>query len=183
MPGYRRNYEGRVFFFTLVTRNRQKLFANEAASTALGQIYRQTAKERPWTTEVIVLLPDHLHMIWRLPPEDSDYSKRIAILKKRFTQWYLTGKGVEADIPVGQRRHRLRGVWQRRFWEHTIRDARDYRMHLDYIHTNPVKHGYVARPADWPWSSFHRYVKMEWYEKDWCGRVDLPEQVEYHWPE
>lgn len=86
-------------------------------------------------------------------------------------------------MPVtdSQRRLRRRGIWQVRFWEHIIRDARDFKMHLDYIHLNPVKHGLASRPADWPWSSFHRYVKAGEYEADWLGRADLPENVEYFW--
>ncbi len=131
----------------------------------------------------VVLLPNHLHMIWEMPEGDTDYSRRIAILKKRFTRVYLQQSGSEAVVSHGQQRHRRRGVWQPRFWEHTIRDAKDFRLHLDYIHGNPVKHGLVLRPVDWPWSSFHRYVSEGLYEPDWCGRVDLPGQVEYPWPE
>jgi len=131
----------------------------------------------------MVLLPNHLHMLWRMDEQDTDYSLRISILKKRFTRAYLKSGGHEAEVEAGQMRHRLRGVWQRRFWEHTIRDAKDFRMHLDYIHVNPVKHGLVERPADWRWSSFQRYVDMGWYEPDWCGRVELPSAVEYYWCE
>lgn len=131
----------------------------------------------------MVLLPDHLHMLWRMPDDDTDFSTRIAALKKRFTRAYLREGGRDSDVPPGQVRHRLRGVWQRRFWEHTIRDAKDFRLHLDYIHANPMKHGLVDRPEHWPHSSFHRYVELGWYEPDWCGRVDLPGAVEYVWPE
>ncbi|MBN1941887.1 MAG: transposase [Phycisphaerae bacterium] len=183
MPGYRRNYEGRLFFFTIVTKDRRDIFTDDSVSSALGQIIRQTCNERPWVTDAMVLLPNHLHAIWRMPENDRDYSTRISIIKKRFTQWYLATGRKEAKVSPGQHRHRRRGVWQERFWEHTIRNARDYHMHLDYIHINPVKHGYAAKPIDWPWSSFHRYVKNECYERDWCGRVDLPGQVEYYWPE
>ena len=183
MPGYRRNYEGSIFFFTVVTRGRRPLLAADDARAALGDILRRTAAERPWHTEAMVLLPDHLHTLWRMPAEDRDYSRRWAIIKKRFTHWYRSQGRPEAAVPAGQRRHRLRGVWQPRFWEHTIRDARDFRMHLDYIHMNPVKHGLVSRPVEWPWSSFHRYVQLGWYEPDWSGRVELPGQVESYWPE
>jgi putative transposase len=133
--------------------------------------------------DAMVLLPDDLHMLWRLPEGDLEYSARLPVLKKRFTRAYLSGGGREAEVLRGQRRHRLRGVWQRRFWEHTIRDGRDFRLHLDYIHLNPVKHGLTDRPADWAWSSFHWYVKLRWYDQDWCGRIDLPEAVEYLWTE
>ena len=183
MPNYRRNYHGEVFFFTLVTCGRADLFGSAWARGMLGQAMRRTCQERPWKTVGLVLLPDHLHLLWELPPEDRDYSRRIASVKRRFTRAYIAGGGAEGDPPPGQRRKRHRGVWQKRFWEHTIRDARDLRMHLDYIHLNPVKHGLAARPADWPFSSFPRYVRMGWYEPDWCGRIDLPGSVEYFWPE
>ncbi|MHC4985505.1 MAG: REP-associated tyrosine transposase, partial [Planctomycetota bacterium] len=120
-----------------------------------------------------------LHMLWRLPPEDTNYSARIAAIKKRFTRSYLAAGGREATPPAGQRRHRRRGVWQPRFWEHAIRSAKDFRLHLDYIHLNPVRHGLVARPSDWPHSSFHRYVELEWYGPDWIGQVELPGDLEF----
>ena len=116
-----------------------------------------------------------------MPEGDLDYSSRVSGFKKRFTRAYLAAGGTEGVPPGGQRRHRLRGVWQRRFWEHTIRDARDFRMHLDYIHANPVKHGLVEWPRDWPWSTFHRYVRQGWYDVDWRGRIDLPGSVECLW--
>lgn len=120
-------------------------------------------------------------MLWRLPDDDDDYAKRIAALKRRFTRGYLSAGGVEGELSTSQRRQRCRGVWQKRFWEHRIRDARDFRMHVDYIHTNPVKHGLATYPRDWPYSSFQRYVAMGWYEPDWCGRTDLPQNAEYVW--
>ncbi len=179
MPAYRRNYEGRCFFFMIVTADRQPLFRNRSAIAALGEIVRRTATERPVLTQAAVLLPDHLHLVWRMEESDTDYSTRIAVIKKRFTHWYL-GQGLpESRVPPGQRRHRLRGVWQVRFWEHTIRDGRDWQMHVDYIHANPVKHGLTVRPWDWPWSTFRRYVRRGHYEPDWCGHVELPGDVEY----
>ncbi|HOF18721.1 MAG TPA: transposase [Phycisphaerae bacterium] len=150
MPNYRRNYVGTHFFFTLVTRNRRPVFADASARFRLGDAIRQTQQERPWIMQAVVVLPNHLHMVWEMPPEDTDYSTRIAVMKKRFARAHLGSGGSEASVLPGQLRHRLRGVWQRRFMEHTIRDARDYRMHLDYIHLNPVKHGFVERPCDWP---------------------------------
>ena len=172
-----------MVFLTLVTADRRGLFAASAARALLRDAIARTMAERPWEMVAIVLLPDHLHMLWRVAPEDGDYSTRVSVLKRRFTRGFLAQGGGEGPVPRGQRRHRLRGVWQRRFWEHTIRDGRDFRMHLDYIHLNPVKHGWAGRPGDWAWSSFHRYVKMGWYESDGCGRCDLPGSVEYLWPE
>ncbi|MFW5869762.1 MAG: REP-associated tyrosine transposase [Planctomycetota bacterium] len=183
MPSYRRNYHGDLFFFTLVTADRKPIFASAANRRRLSSAMRRTRIDRPWETVAIVLMPDHLHMLWRMPNGDRDYSGRISSIKRRFTRAYLAGGGREADVPRGQQRHRRRGVWQRKFWEHTIRDARDYHRHMDYIHMNPVKHGLVQRARDWPASSFHRYVKAGWYEPDWAGRMDLPGSVEYFIPE
>ena len=179
MPSYRRRHDGEYFFFTVVAQVRIRVFDQACFREALSDALRRTRAERPWEMTAIVLLPDHLHMLWRMPGEDKDYSGRISLWKRRFTDAYLALGGPEAPVPEGQRRKRNRGVWQAKFWEHTIRDGRDFRMHLDYIHANPVKHGLAQRPGDWQWSSFHRYVEMGWYEPDWCGRVDLPEAVEY----
>lgn len=179
MPSYRRNYFGDCFFFTLVTAGRARVFDCADARRFLGRAMRKTRAQWPWQTLGVVLMPDHLHLLWRLPPGDRDYSHRISSIKRRFTRAYLACGGREGAVPAGQARKRHRGVWQRRFWEHTIRDAKDLHTHLDYIHLNPVHHGLVRRAADWPWSSFARYVAMGWYEPDWLGRVDLPGSVEY----
>jgi putative transposase len=183
MPNYRRKRQGELYFFTIVTCDRRPIFDASHARHLLHTAIDLTQKDHPWTMEAIVLLPDHLHMLWRLPEGDTDYSSRIGALKKRFMRRYLMRGGREGRVAPGQRRHRRRGVWQQRFWEHTISDARDFHRHVDYIHTNPVKHGLVDYPRDWPHSSFHRYVKTGWYESDWCGQTDLPGNVEYVWAE
>ena len=131
----------------------------------------------------MVLLPDHVHMLWRLPENDMDYSRRLGKIKKAFTKAFLQAGGAAASVTHGESVKRYRGIWQPRFWEHTIRDARDHKMHLDYIHANPVKHGVVTRVQDWAWSSFHRYVKLGEYELDWAGHVELPSAVEYFYTE
>ncbi len=183
MPSYRRWHDGEYFFFTVVTQARMAVFDKGCFRQALSDAMEQTRRERPWEMTAIVLLADHLHMVWRMPGPDKDYSGRISAWKRRFTRAYLAMGGPEAPVPEGQRRKRHRGVWQRKFWEHTIRDARDLLLHLDYIHLNPIKHGLVERPKQWAWSSFHRYVEMGQYDPDWCGRVDLPGSVEYVWDE
>ena len=180
MPGYRR-WHGEMVFLTLVTAGRRKLFLSEQPRRLLRQAMERTRHQRPWTTVGLVLLPDHIHMLWRMPTDDLDYSVRISALKNCFTRAFLWSGGQEAPVPAGQCRHGLRGVWQRRFWEHTIRDARDFRMHLDYIHLNPVKHGLAERVRDWPWSTFHQYVLRGWYEPDWQGCVELAGSTEYLW--
>ncbi|HEX6986388.1 MAG TPA: transposase, partial [Planctomycetaceae bacterium] len=124
----------------------------------------------PFAIEAIVLLPDHLHAICSLPRGDDDYPTRIAWLKKEFTKTWLALGGEERFQSIGRRNDGRRGVWQPKFWEHTIEDEKDFHGHFDYIHWNPVKHGYARCPRDWPWSSFHRWVKRGVYPRDWgCG--------------
>jgi putative transposase len=183
MPNYRRRRFGGLVFLTLVTYGRRRLFERGDARGFLRAAMSLTRQERPWETEAIVLLPDHLHMLWRMPECDTDYSTRISVVKKRFTRAILGG-GLQEPVPTaGQVRHRRRAVWQERFWEHTIRDAKDFWFHVEYIHTNPVKHGLVQRPWDWPYSSFKKWVAKGFYDKDWCGRLDLPGYTDYTWPD
>lgn len=115
-----------------------------------------------------VILPDHVHFLWELPPDDSDFSKRIGMIKSRFTR---SMDGVERSVKhvsSSRRQHRESTVWQRRFWEHTIRDDRDFATHMDYIHYNPVRHGRVLCPHAWPYSSFHRWVREGHYDAHWA---------------
>jgi putative transposase len=120
-------------------------------------------KNHPFKTEAIVVLPDHLHCLWRLPPGDSDYGVRWGLIKAAFSR----------GLPIGERRsvsrtsRGERGIWQRRFWEHLVRDEEDFARHADYIHYNPVKHGWAKAPHEWAYSSFRRYVEQEIYTKDW----------------
>ena len=174
MPGYRRwRVEGGVYFFTVVTHERQPVFAVERARRILREAMIAVRQRRPFEQLAVVLLKDHLHMLWRLPIGDTDYSGRIGAAKAAFTRAYLSAGGMEGASTPGRRRQRYRGVWQKRFMEHTIRDFKDFRRHLDYIHANPVKHGYVQTPGEWKWSSFHRYVNNGWYESDWCGSIEV----------
>ncbi len=113
--------------------------------------------ERPFHIDAIVVLPDHLHCIWRLPSGDADFSGR----------WREIKKAVSREVERRTNHHNGRPVWQRRFWEHLIRDEEDWRRHVEYIHYNPVKHGLARRPADWPWSSFARAVARGWHEVGW----------------
>ena len=113
--------------------------------------------KRPFVMDAVVVLHDHLHCIWRLPDGDEDFSTRWRLIRRHFS--------LAIDAPLTKRGEKL--VWQRRFWEHLIRDEGDWRRHVDYIHYNPVKHGYVRSPRDWPSSSFHRAIKRGWYLEDW----------------
>jgi putative transposase len=177
MPDYRRYFvPGGTFFFTLVTAERAPVFACAAARTLLGVKMREKRDEAPFETVAAVLLHDHLHVIWALPMGDSAYSARWQAIKARFTADWMQSGGEERRVSRGYRLQRRRGVWQPRFFEHMIRDEQDLLQHADYIHYNPVKHGYVRRPRDWPWSSFQRYVLTGDYPPDW-GSADLPHPV------
>ena len=179
---YRRlQVEGGWFFVTVVTHRRRPILARSMARAWLRQSIREVRKVRPFAIRAMVLLPEHWHAIIELPQGDDNLSGRINGIKRGFTTRYLAGGGREAPVSAGAARKRSRGVWQGRFWDHALRDAGDFKMHLDYIHANPVKHGLVARPGDWKWSSFARYVRAGEYPPDWCARVDLPDAVEYYW--
>jgi putative transposase len=170
MPQYRRNYvSGGIYFFTVVTHERRPFLTTDLARTCLHRAFELEQKKRPFKMLGIVLLPDHLHAIWELPPGDDDYSLRWEKIKEKFTRSFLAGGGTEGKRNPSRQKHRERAVWQRRFWEHTCRDEDDLKRCLDYLHWNPVKHGLVSRVRDYEWSSFHRYVKVGEYDLNWGG--------------
>lgn len=172
MSDYRRYFvAGGTYFFTAVTDGRASLFADASARSLLGSVFRRCILRQPMSVLAIVLLPDHLHCLWALPRGDSAYSERWRWLKAEFTRKWLALGGLEQPTGDARRRERRWGVWQRRFWEHTIRDEADLEQHADYIHFNPVRHNLVSRPCDWPWSSFHRWVALGHYPVNW-GRDD-----------
>ena len=177
MPNYRRAWvPGGSFFFTLVVHRRRPLFESEVARNILGSLFRRCQLKWPMTINALVLLPDHLHAIWSLPAGDSDYPKRWGWIKKEFTKAWLGIGGEEFEISAGRSRERRRGIWQPRFWEHTLEDVEDFERHFDYIHFNPVKHKYVTCPKDWPHSSFHRWVRYGVYPLNWaCGQQPQPD--------
>ena len=167
MTNYRRIYQpGARYFFTVVTHLRQPLLIEHIER--LRAAFRLALTRYPYAIEGIVILPDHLHTLWRLPDGDSDFSTRWMVIKRKFS----AGLPASAANPSMLAR-REKGVWQRRFWEHCIQDEEDWRRHLDYIHYNPVKHGYVGQPWDWPHGSFRRMVAKGWYERDWAAPTDL----------
>lgn len=171
MPNWRRaSIPGGTYFFTVVTEGRRRLFDSERARHLLGETIRHCRSRWPFKLDAIVFLPDHLHSIWSLPPDDSEYSKRWAWIKKNFTEKWLGEGGDEAPVTEGKKRDGRRGVWQAKFWEHAIQDEADFDRHFDYVHYNPVKHGYARCPNEWPWSSFHRWVRQGVYDENWaCG--------------
>ncbi len=167
---YRRNrVAGGTYFFTVTLRNRSSDTLVQHVDL-LRDAFRSVRTERPFTIDAIVILPEHLHTIWTLPEGDADYSGRWRAIKSRFAHALrTTGVSLTRD---NRGEYRL---WQRRFWEHTIRDERDYAHHVAYCHWNPVKHGLVQRLADWPYSSFHRYVRLGLLPSDWAGDFAEPE--------
>jgi putative transposase len=164
MPQYRRaKISGFTFFFTVVLADRSSALLVEQIDR-LRTVYRLARERRPFETIAICVLPDHLHAIWSLPEGDGDFSTRWSLIKSGFS------RGLQ-DRPRSPSKivKREKGVWQRRFWEHAVRDDADLERHVDYIHFNPVKHGHVKRVVDWPHSSFHQYVARGELTADWGG--------------
>ncbi|MBI4962943.1 MAG: transposase [Desulfomonile tiedjei] len=162
MPNYRRQYFGTAWFFTVVTFRRSPLFGNETARACLLEAVDYCRERYPFVIGGWVLLPDHMHCIWHLEDRDTDFSRRWSIIKRKFTKAFRERGNQEPPF------------WQKRFWEHCIRDERDYENHLNYIHFNPVKHGYVRCPNEWQWTSFHSYVEKGVYLADWGSCVEIP---------
>jgi putative transposase len=163
MPDYRRNrVPGGTYFFTVTLRDRSSdLLATQINS--LRTAVRQVAAKSPFHIDAWVVLPEHMHCIWTLPENDTDYSGRWRAIKIAFSK---SIPAIERTSPVMKKRGE-RGIWQRRYWEHTIRDDRDYAAHMDYTHFNPVKHGLVQNAADWPFSSFRRCAAKGIYPAEW----------------
>ncbi|MFZ1891142.1 MAG: transposase [Formosimonas sp.] len=156
MSNFRRNYQaGGTYFFTVVSKNRAPIFTEPHVWALLKEGISLARANRPFEIDSLVLLPDHLHTIWTLPEGDFNYSVRWQEIKR----WVSRQLG--------------HSIWQPRFWEHTIRDERDFQQHMDYVHYNPVKHGLSNTAADWAYSTFHRHVKLGNYPPDWGGANEL----------
>ena len=167
MSNYRRsNIKGGCYFFTVVTHRRQSIFEDESLHAYLRRAILETRYRYPFEIDAWVLLPDHIHCIWTLPEGDADFSRRWSLIKTHFTKM-LPSSFLEKPVSDSQCRYRRRGIWQRRFWEHQIHDERDYQNHMDYLHYNPVKHGLVSSVCEWPYSTFHRYVRQGVYPENW----------------
>ena len=169
MPNYRRvRIAGGSYFFTVnLLERRRTLLTNHIAD--LRAVFRAVRQKHPFHIDAIVVLPDHLHCIWTLPEGDVDYSTRWQLIKAGFARRIVAGERLS---PRRQAKGE-RGIWQRRFWEYVIRDERDFAAHADYIHYNPVKHGYVGRVSDWPYSSFRKYVGTGIYPMAWAASPDV----------
>ena len=184
MSSFRRNYlPGGTFFFTLVTFGRRPILTTELGRKCLRDAIYEIKLQTPFQIFAICLLPNHLHTIWNMPQGDSDYSTRWKRIKHEFSQRWLTAGGTEAEITAAQKREGRRGIWQPRFWEHTVRDEEDLERCVDYIHWNPRKHDLVSRVVDWPYSSFHRFVKEGQYDLDWGGTNPESNTDDTNWGE
>jgi putative transposase len=165
MPNYRRNrVDGGTYFFTLALADRRSdLLVREVG--ALRAAVSRTRTLYPFSIDAWVVLPEHLHAVWTLPDGDADYSTRWTLIKRGFSARCAKGESRSASrIAKGER-----GIWQRRFWEHTVRDDADFERHIDYVHFNPVKHGLAGNAMDWPFSSFRRAVSRGQYPANWAG--------------
>jgi putative transposase len=165
MSRYRRaKIEGGAYFFTHALADRSSdLLVREI--DRLRHAYKVVQERHPFETIAICILPDHLHALWQLPDADADFSSRWSLFKSGFAR----GRPAAKSRSASKIAKREKGIWQRRYWEHSIRDDADLERHVDYIHYNPVKHGLVSRVIDWPHSSFHRYVERGLLPADWGG--------------
>ncbi|MGE8500340.1 MAG: REP-associated tyrosine transposase [Pseudomonas sp.] len=162
---YRRDRTpGATWFFTLNLANRQSSLLTEHIGL-LRSSFTHVMRLHPWRIEAIVILPEHLHAVCTLPPGDADFAVRWRLIKSGFSRGLPLGEAVSTS----RQGRGERGIWQRRYWEHRIRDDADFARHINYIHHNPRKHGHVERVVDWPWSSFHRYVEAGLLPRDWTG--------------
>ena len=165
MTEYRRNFiPSGCFFFTVNLADRRLRLLTENVE-ALGSAFRETHQRHPFTIDAMVVLPDHLHAVWTMPEGDRDFATRWRLIKSTFSRNLAVGEPISASRSAKGER----GIWQRRYWEHTIRDENDLARHIDYVHINPVKHGLVTRVGDWPYSSLHRMVQLGIYPDDWGG--------------
>ncbi|BCR25368.1 REP-associated tyrosine transposase [Aquipseudomonas alcaligenes] len=172
MSDYRRaRVPGATYFFTVNLRDRSSdLLIREI--DLLRDTVRATKARHPFHIDAWVVLPEHMHCMWTLPEGDADFALRWKVIKFGFSRRLPSQEALSAT----QHRRGERAIWQRRYWEHLIRDDRDYQRHFDYIHFNPLKHGHVQRVVDWPYSSFHRAVRMGLYPRNWCGGTEAEEE-------
>jgi len=182
IPDYRRYFvPGGTYFLTVATYRRRPLLTDPNNLRRLRQAIREVKRDQPFEVLAAVVLPDHLHFVWSLPAGDDQYPKRIGRMKVLFTRSYR-GQGVEPRaVSASRRKHRESDVWQRRFWEHTIRDEHECGRCLDYVHYNLVKHGLATCPHLWKASSFHRWVERTLYEPHWgcCCAGQEPAELDF----
>jgi putative transposase len=174
---YRRDLtSGATYFFIVVTFRRTPLFAQPENVERLRAAFRDERARRSFIIDAVAILPDHIHAIWTLPPGDADYSMRWRNIKRSFTA--AIDPDQRPHVFVSRQHKKEQAIWQRRFWEHRIRDQEDFNRHVDYIHYNPVKHGYVSRPGEWPYSSIHSYIRQGILPPDWgASPIVMPDSI------
>ncbi|MBW4546731.1 MAG: transposase [Symplocastrum torsivum CPER-KK1] len=168
MPNYRRAYiAGGTYFITQVTYQRQPWLCSKITRTALRTAIETVRQQYPFSIDAFVLLPDHFHCIWTLPSGDSDYSTRLRLIKGYVTKQCGNHLDLPPVVSASRQKRGEQNLWQRRFWEHVIRDEDDFTQHCDYIHYNPVAHGLCQVPQQWEFSSLHRLIVEGMYTADW----------------
>jgi len=163
--------KGATFFFTVVTHERRKILCHESNVSLLREAFRSIKERHPFTIDAFVLLPEHLHCIWTLPENDSNFSMRWRQIKSHFSRHCpdeFKGRQTTANLHKGEQ-----AIWQHRYWEHQIKDENDFIRHVEYIHYNPVKHALTTAPKLWPHSTFQRYVNQGIYHLDWGANKEI----------
>jgi putative transposase len=167
VPDYRRHFVlGGCYFFSVNLLERRRTLLTDHIDLLRDSV-RRVKRLYPFHIDAWVVLPDHMHLVLTLPSDTDDFSVRLRLIKLLFAK----GLPRTERLSASRRKRHERCVWQRRFWEHAIRDERDYAHHVDYVHLNPLKHGYVSRVRDWPFSTFHRYVQNKLLPSDWAGAL------------
>jgi len=175
MPNYRRIWmPGGTYFFTVNLSDRGQNDLLVRYIDELRSVVQEVKLIHPFTIHGWVVLPDHMHCLLSLPEDDVDFPLRWRLIKAAFSK-LIPHKEI---LSLSRQKRGERGIWQRRYWEHLIRDEQDFNAHMDYIHINPLKHGLVDRVVDWPFSTFHRLVENGIYSPDWGGSA-LAESLEY----
>jgi len=165
---YRRaNTAGGTYFFTVNLAERKRTLLTDHIDMLRSAI-RYVKRRHPFNIDAVVVLPDHLHTIWTLPENDANFAMRWSLIKAGFSRALPKTERINNS----RRKKRERGIWQRRYWEHQIRDDIDFHRHVDYVHNNPVKHGYVRNPADWLYSSIHVYIRTGKIPASWSVGLD-----------
>ncbi|MBN2415021.1 transposase [bacterium] len=174
MSNYRRIYiPGGTYFLTLVTHERRPFLTSDTAIHIFKKSWQYVQKCMPFALNAVCVLPEHIHLLITLPANDDDYSRRIKMLKSLFSIHFIKTGGQDGFRNRSRRKKGEAAIWQRRFWEHTVRSQKDYDNHFHYIHRNPVHHGLVPTVKEWKWSSFHRYVEKGFYPESWGGDLTL----------
>ena len=172
MSRYRRARTGSTYFFTLVSYERRPILCHEALRKLLRVAVQNVRVQRPFEIDAWVQMPDHLHCVWTLPEDDTDYSTRWAQIKRSVSRFCEEDMKLSHAVSESRRKHRDSTIWQRRFFEHQIVDEDDFARHVDYVHFKPVRHGLAESAAAWPFSTFHRYVRAGILPEDWAGARD-----------